>query len=124
MCIHFVLQTFFECLRERMCLASEKKRLPNHTLVFMKRESLPLGTFTKFTWHITNIMLVKKIFETPLVSLNISRSFIKNKNGTYDAFEHEQCDSIPTVSSHQPIRPNDLKTFLKVGQYNTNCNKI
>lgn len=106
---------FFECLRERMCVASEKKRLPNYTLVFMKRDSLPLGTFTKYTWHITNIMLIKKIFETPLVPLNISRSFIKNTDGTYDAFEPEKYDNIPTDKSHQPIQPNDLKTFLKVG---------
>jgi len=114
--ISFVLQTFFECLRERMCVASEKKRLPNYTLVFVKRDSLPLGTFTKHTWHITNILIVKKIFETPSVPLNISRSFTRNIDGTYDAFDREQNDYIiPTDKSHQLIQPNDLKTFLKVG---------
>jgi len=101
-----------------MCVASEKKRLPNYTLVFVKRDSLPLGTFTKYTWHINNILLVKNIFETPLVPLNISRSFIRNTDGTYDAFEREKYDiNIPTDKSHQPIQPNDFKTFLKVGQY-------
>lgn len=99
-----------------MCVASAKKRLPNYTLVFVKRDSLPLGTFTKYTWHINNILLVKNIFETPLVPLNISRSFIRNIDGTYDAFEHERYDYIiPTDKSHQPIQPNDFKTFLKVG---------
>lgn len=109
------LQTFFECLRERMCAASTKKRLPNSTLVFVKRDSLPLGTFTKYTWHITNIMLVKKIFETTLVPLKISRSFIRNIDDTYDVFEHETYDNIPLDKSHPPIQPNDLKTYLKVG---------
>lgn len=112
---HFDLQTFFECLRERMCAASAKKRLPNSTVVFVKRDSLPLGTFTKHTWHITNIMLVKKIFETPLVSLKISRSFVKNIDDTYDAFEHERFDNLPVDKSHPLIQPNDLKTYLKVG---------
>lgn len=110
-----MFQTFFDCLRERMCAASSKKRLPNSTLVFVKRDSLPLGTFTKHTWHIINIMQVKKIFETPLVPLKISRSFIKNVDNTYDAFEPEKCDNIQVDKSHQPIKPNDLKTYLKVG---------
>jgi len=109
------LQTFFDCLRERMCVASAKKRLPNSTLVFENCNSLPLGTFTKHTWQITNIMLVKKIFETPLVSLKISRSFIKNADNNYDAFDHEQFDDISTDDYHQRIQPNDLKTYLKVG---------
>jgi len=100
-----------------MCLASAKKRIPNSTLVFVKRDSLPLGTFTKYTWHITNIMLVKKIFETPLVPLKISRSFIKNTDDTYDAFEPERYDNTSTDKSHQHIQPNDLKTYLKVGWY-------
>lgn len=109
-----MFQTFFECLRERMCAASFKKRLPNSTLVFVKRDSLPLGKFTKHTWHINNIMQVKKIFETPLVPLKISRSFIRNVDGTYDAFEYYN-DNIQLDKSHQPIKPNDLKTYLKVG---------
>lgn len=110
-----MFQTFFDCLRERMCIVSSRQRLPNSTLVFVKRDSLPLGTFTKYTWHITNIMQVKKIFETPLVPLKISRSFIRNVDDTYDAFETEKCDGTQVDKTHQPIRPNDLKTYLKVG---------
>lgn len=98
-----------------MCAVSAKKRLPNSTVVFVKRDSLPLGTFTKHTWLITNIMLVKKIFETPLVPLKISRSFIKNSDDTYDVFEHEMDNNMSIDKPHQPILPNDLKTYLKVG---------
>lgn len=98
-----------------MCAASEKKRLPNSTTVFVNHDSQPLGTLTKYTWRITNIMLVKKMFETNLVPLKISRSFIKNADNTYESFEHDEYDNIPTITAHQPIKPNDLKTYLKVG---------
>lgn len=112
---YFGLQLFFECLLERMCAASAKKRLPNSTSVFVKRDSLPLGTLTKYTWHITNIIQVKKMFETSLVPLKISRSFIRNQDNTYDDFEQERCDGMPIDKAHQPIQPNNLKTYLKVG---------
>lgn len=98
-----------------MCAAPAKKRLPNSTTVFFKRDSRPLGTFTKYTWRITNILLVKKIFETNLVPLKISRSFIKNADNSYDSFEHDEYNNISTIQSHQPIKPNDFKTYLKVG---------
>lgn len=97
-----------------MCIASAKKRLPNSTLVFQNRNSIPLGTFTKHTWQITNILLVKEIFETPLVPLKIYRSFIKNADNNYDAFEHGD-DEMSMNDCHQRIQPNDLKTFLNVG---------
>ncbi|XP_050431791.1 uncharacterized protein C2orf42-like isoform X1 [Adelges cooleyi] len=116
--VFHVHKTFFECFRERMCAASAKKRLPNSTVVFVKHDSLPLGTFTKYTWHITNIMLVKKIFETSAVPLKISRSFIKTSENTYEEFEHDKIDKIPLRKPNQPIQPNDVKTFLKVGIVN------
>lgn len=61
-------QFFFDCLRERISCGGKKKRLPNFTTGFVRRDAVPLGTFTKYTWHITNIIHVKQIFETPLVS--------------------------------------------------------
>lgn len=64
----FLNQLFFECLRERISCGGKKKRLPNFTTGFVRRDAVPLGTFTKYTWHITNIIHVKQIFETPLVS--------------------------------------------------------
>jgi hypothetical protein len=30
------------------------------------QDALPLGTFTKYTWSLTNILQVKQIFDTPL----------------------------------------------------------
>ncbi|XP_050528378.1 uncharacterized protein C2orf42 homolog isoform X2 [Daktulosphaira vitifoliae] len=113
--VFHIHKTFFYCLRERMCATSTKKRLPNSTTVFIKKDSLPLGTFTKYTWHITNIMLVKKIFETSLLPLKISRSFIKTSDGTYEEFEHNKNNFCSIDKAHQAIQPNDLKTYLKVG---------
>lgn len=66
-------QVFFDCLRERISLGSKKKRLPNSTTAFVRKDALPLGTFTKYTWSITNVLHVKQIFDTPHLPLEISR---------------------------------------------------
>ncbi|KAG7246848.1 hypothetical protein CRUP_007117 [Coryphaenoides rupestris] len=41
------------------------------------RNDLPLGAFSKYTWHITNFMQLKQIFDTLEVAA---------------AFTHEACD--------------------------------
>ena len=64
-------QFFFECLQQRISTGNKKKRLPNFTTVFMRKDALPLGTFTKYTWHITNILHVKQIFDTQEVSATL-----------------------------------------------------
>lgn len=61
-------QVFFDCLQQRISAGSRKKRLPNLTTSFVRKEALPLGTFTKFTWHITSVAQVKQIFDSPEVS--------------------------------------------------------
>jgi hypothetical protein len=40
-------------------------RILNTTLSVVQ-DALPLGTFTKYTWSLTNILQVKQIFDTPL----------------------------------------------------------
>lgn len=35
---------------------------------FVSNDGLPLGCFSKYTWHITNLMQVKRIFDTPEVN--------------------------------------------------------
>ena len=66
-------QVFFDCLRERISMGSKKKRLPNSTTAFVRKDALPLGTFTKYTWSITNVLHVKQIFDTPHLPLEITR---------------------------------------------------
>ena len=59
----------FDCLQQRISAGSRKKRLPNYTTGFVRRDALPLGIFTKYTWHIVNILHVKAIFDTPQVCI-------------------------------------------------------
>nr|CAD7198456.1 unnamed protein product [Timema douglasi] len=124
------MQVFFECLRERISCGGKKKRLPNFTTGFVRKDAVPLGTFTKYTWHITNIIHVKQIFETPLykfsktglfgpqMPLEITRSFVENQDGTYEPYNRHKDDneSFRKTESQPLIKPLELKTFLKVGK--------
>ena len=69
----FLRQVFFDCLRERISMGSRKKRLPNSTTAFVRKDALPLGTFTKYTWSINNVLHVKQIFDTPHLPLEVTR---------------------------------------------------
>ena len=64
-------------------MGSKKKRLPNSTTAFVRKDALPLGTFTKYTWAIVNILHVKQIFDTPNLALEVTRAFVENKDGSY-----------------------------------------
>ncbi|XP_008978804.1 uncharacterized protein C2orf42 homolog isoform X3 [Callithrix jacchus] len=88
---------------------------------FVRKDALPLGTFSKYTWHITNILQVKQILDTPEMPLEITRSFIKNRDGTYELFKCPKVEVESIAETYgriekQPVlRPLELKTFLKVG---------
>eukprot|EP00066_Takifugu_rubripes_P010383 XP_003978174.2 PREDICTED: uncharacterized protein C2orf42 homolog isoform X2 [Takifugu rubripes] len=116
--VYHIPQEFFNALQQRLSLGSKKKRLPNFTTAFARTDGLPLGSFTKYTWHITDLAQVKRIFDTPEVPLELSQSFVKNIDGTYSRF---RCpDPPPQPEAHRtdrplPIRPLELRTFLRVG---------
>lgn len=76
--VFHVPQTFFDCLQQRISSGFKKKRLPNSTTGFVRKDALPLGTFSKYTWHITNILHVKQIFDTPEVSLLAVINFVSH----------------------------------------------
>ncbi|KFO77751.1 Uncharacterized protein C2orf42, partial [Cuculus canorus] len=119
--VFHIPQAFFDALQQRISSGSTKKRLPNSTTAFVRKDALPLGTFSKYTWHITNVLQVKQIFDTPELPLEITRSFIQNRDGSYELFRcpKVEVESIAEAYRHpekQPaIRPLELKTFLKVG---------
>ncbi|KAJ9580223.1 hypothetical protein L9F63_004123, partial [Diploptera punctata] len=115
--VFHVPQVFFDCLRERISCGGKKKRLPNMTTAFVRRDAVPLGTFTKYTWHITNILQVKQIFETPLMPLEITRSFVENHDGTYEPYQRckDENEAFRKTEGQPLIKPLELKTFLKVG---------
>lgn len=121
--VFHIPQSFFDALQQRISTGSAKKRLPNSTTAFVRKDALPLGTFSKYTWHITNILQVKQILDTPEMPLEITRSFIQNRDGTYELFTcpKVEVESIAETYSRverQPVlRPLELKTFLKVGKW-------
>ncbi|XP_078126823.1 uncharacterized protein C2orf42 homolog [Sander vitreus] len=119
--VYHIPQEFFNALQQRLSLGSKKRRLPNFTTAFVRNDGLPLGSFSKYTWHITNLMQVKRIFDTSELPLELSQSFVKNVDGSYSRFrcpepppEQELPDGYRT-DRPQAIRPMELRTFLKVG---------
>ncbi|XP_056669450.1 uncharacterized protein C2orf42 homolog isoform X6 [Monodelphis domestica] len=119
--VFHIPQSFFDALQQRISVGSAKKRLPNSTTAFVRKDALPLGTFSKYTWHITNILQVKQILDTPEMPLEITRSFIQNRDGTYELFKCPKVEVESIAETYgrlekQPVlRPLELKTFLKVG---------
>ena len=115
--VFHVPQMFFDCLRERISCGGKKKRLPNSTTAFVRKDGVPLGTFTKYTWQITNILHVKSIFETSLIPLEITRSFVQTADGTYEPYKRKETeiDRYKKNGNNALIKPLELKTFLKVG---------
>uniref|UniRef100_A0A9L0SS78 Chromosome 15 C2orf42 homolog n=1 Tax=Equus caballus TaxID=9796 RepID=A0A9L0SS78_HORSE len=119
--VFHIPQTFFDALQQRISIGSAKKRLPNSTTAFVRKDALPLGTFSKYTWHITNILQVKQILDTPEMPLEITRSFIQNRDGTYELFKCPKvevesiAETYGRVEKQPVLRPLELKTFLKVG---------
>ncbi|XP_065507733.1 uncharacterized protein C2orf42 homolog isoform X1 [Caloenas nicobarica] len=117
--VFHIPQAFFDALQQRISSGSAKKRLPNSTTAFVRRDALPLGTFSKYTWHITNILQVKQIFDTPELPLELTRSFSQSRDGTYEPWGSpgaEEESVAPSPPEKQPpLRPQELQTFLKVG---------
>ncbi|XP_071490635.1 uncharacterized protein C2orf42-like [Diadema antillarum] len=119
--VFHIPQVFFDVLQQRISSGSRKKRLPNSTVAFVRKDALPLGTFTKYTWQLTSIIHVKQIFDTPEMPLELTRSFVENKNGTFSQYVSPKVDvehvgeAYRRVAGQVPIKPFELKTFLKVG---------
>ncbi|GFV41161.1 uncharacterized protein C2orf42 homolog [Trichonephila clavipes] len=119
--IFHVPQVFFDIFHKRLAVGSKKKRLPNSVVGFCTKDSLPLGVFSKYTWQFTNILHVKRIFDTPQVPLEITRSFIENRDGTYVLYqplkdnEEDLAQNFRKTLNNLLIKPLELKTFLKVG---------
>nr|XP_004668374.1 uncharacterized protein C2orf42 homolog isoform X2 [Jaculus jaculus] len=119
--VFHIPQSFFDALQQRISIGSAKKRLPNSTTAFVRKDALPLGTFSKYTWHITNILQVKQLLDTPEMPLEITRSFIQNRDGTYELFKCPKvevesiAETYGRVEKQPVLRPLELKTFLKVG---------
>ncbi|XP_063864561.1 uncharacterized protein C2orf42-like isoform X2 [Scylla paramamosain] len=108
---------FFDCLMERINARSKKKRVPNQTQQFIRKEAVPLGKFTKYTWKILSDAHVKQIFDINEMPLEVTRNFIQNRDGSYRLFRHRDEDSVYAKGSpNQPLlKPQEYKTRLRVG---------
>ncbi|KAM4528042.1 uncharacterized protein C2orf42 homolog [Odontesthes bonariensis] len=119
--VYHIPQEYFNALQQRLSLGSKKRRLPNFTTAFVRNDGLPLGSFSKYTWHITSLQQVKRIFDTPELPLEVTQSFVKNVDGSYSRFRCPEPPPEPQLPEGcrtdrpQAIRPMELRTFLKVG---------
>ncbi|KZC12187.1 Uncharacterized protein C2orf42 [Dufourea novaeangliae] len=95
--VFHVPQIFFDCLRERISCGGKKKRLPNSTTAFVRKDGVPL---------------------------EITRSFVQNADGTYELYKREETeiDRYKKTNNNALIKPLELKTYLKVG--NTSPNQV
>lgn len=66
--VFHVPQKFFDILQQRISFGLKKKRLPNTVVAYTRKTSIPVGVFSKYTWCITNILHVKRIFDTQQAS--------------------------------------------------------
>ena len=76
--VYTIPHSFFDCLRERLSSGGRKKRLPNSTVVFQRNDRPPFATLTRYTWHLTNAVHLKQIFDTSTVSIK-KKKFLKTK---------------------------------------------
>ncbi len=114
-----VPHAFFIFLMDRISLNSRKKRLPNSTSTFSKFGT----TYTKYTWLLTNVLQVKQVFDTPKESLNVTRRFIRLKDGSFKHDPKTQ-EEIVTSNNKKKIKQLEFKTFLKVGQMSSDPKDI
>lgn len=52
--------------------------------------------------------------------LDIIRSFVENRDGTYDLFQNKKEEkgmSLLKANKRPPIKPLEVRTYLKVGKY-------
>ncbi|KAK9502065.1 hypothetical protein O3M35_012668 [Rhynocoris fuscipes] len=110
---------FFDCFLERIMSPSimRRKRLPNVVTTFTRKNAPPLGTFYNYTWHISNILHAKAIFDTPLMLLNVSRGFILKSDGTYEELDSTDLeDGTGRREGELTIKPMSYRTYLKIGK--------
>ncbi|KAM7284112.1 uncharacterized protein ISCGN_001214 [Ixodes scapularis] len=93
--VFHVPHQFFDCLQQRIC----GRRLP------ARRDG------AQCSWHITSLLHVRHIFDSPDVPLEDTRAFVENRDGTYRVYQPPPSDGQRTDGCPR-IKPLELKTFL------------
>ncbi|KAK6641715.1 hypothetical protein RUM44_013430 [Polyplax serrata] len=113
--VFHVPQKFFDKLKERIIFV-RKKKLPTNVTTFIRKDSIPMGMFTKYTWSLTNIMHVRYVFDTPHMPLKIFQAFMKDKDGSFvPSWENLQISLDEMKTNHPLLKPAQYKTFIRVG---------
>lgn len=79
---------------------------PFYIEAFVRKDALPLGTFSKYTWHITNILQVKQILDTPEVRVYFYNS------GRAERREGSKCGKCVSTSSLSYKTPKRILFFI------------
>ncbi|RXG54797.1 hypothetical protein Avbf_07736 [Armadillidium vulgare] len=111
---------FFDCFMNRInkTIGSKKRKSIQEAQTFIRKDAVPLGKFTKYTWKLTSLSHVKEIFSNSEIPLQITRYFSLQKDGSYKPCrvpETAADNDINSQAGTQPIKPREYKTVLKVG---------
>lgn len=113
-------QMFFDCFMNRInkTIGSKKRKFIQEAQTFIRKDAVPLGKFTKYTWKLTSLNHVREIFSNSEIPLQITRYFSLQKDGTYKPCKVPESPADNDINSQtgtQPIKPREYKTILKVG---------
>jgi hypothetical protein len=71
--------------------------------------------------HKVMSLVQDQFFFKAISTRNITRNFVENRDGTYDLYEVPKVDvenvEDGKINKQMPIRPFELKTYLKVGNF-------
>ncbi|XP_055324128.1 uncharacterized protein C2orf42 homolog isoform X2 [Sitodiplosis mosellana] len=111
---------YFDILRTKFSAGTKKKRLPNLTTVVTDGR---YKNQTMSTWIFSNIKLIKYIFCTKTMELEVVRSFRKTSQNTFEYIPaSELINSEDEVfDNNRKIRPTVYKTFLKMKSVDKNA---
>jgi len=70
--VFYIPQAFWDCIMARLSSCSPNKRLlPSQTCTVIRTQIPPLGTFAQFSWYLTDLSHVRKVFDSPQVCLSV-----------------------------------------------------
>lgn len=96
----------------------KRKKVIHETQSFVRKEAVPIGKFTKYTWKLSTLAQVQEVFSNPEIPLEVVRYFSLQKDGSYKPCKLLQPppdNALGQQGGSHPIRPREYKTVLRVG---------
>ena len=108
--------------RIRNCLKLKRGKISEDEQKFYRKDAAPFGEFTKYTWRITSLAHIYKIFDNKTLFLEPTRYFTHESDGSFKYFPIINNYFTPqTAPSIQLIKPQEYKTVLKIGNPDSAC---